>query len=134
MQTDEHDRRRKTWELFFLESDQKSEVIRKVVDEFGVTEETVKEDFEQMEDWLPKLNQSGRVEELSMLLELQRTRQRLREMAAEAQEQNDLKLELSIRKEILSAIKLDERLGREIDRDAPSDIEDLMDDYLDSNL
>ena len=133
MKTDEHDRRRKTWELFFLDGAQKSEVIRQVADEFGVKEETVKEDFEQMEDWLPELNQSGRVVELSMLLELQRTRQRLREMAAEAQEEDDLKLELSIRKEILSAIKLDERLGREINRDAPSDMDDLIEESLDSS-
>ena len=85
-----------------------------------------------MEDWLPELTHSARVAELSLVYELEETRQRLYEMAEEAQEAGDLTAELRIHQAIIKTIKLGSEFNDDISRDPieKSSIEETMDDIM----
>ena len=128
MRSDTRDRRKRTWELLQMEGVSEEEAVTTVADEHGVNESTVGEDIRNMEEWLPKISRSAREAELSLLYELEENRQRLYEMADEARDQEDLRMELKIRRSIVNTIKLGGQLDDDINRDPkePAYLSDAM--------
>lgn len=128
MRSETRDRRKKTWELLRIEGLSEEEAVTTVAEEHDVSESTVSEDIRNMEEWLPEISRSAREAELSLLYELEENRQRLHEMADEARDNDDLSVELKIRRSIVNTIKLGGQLNEEIDRnpDEPTGIADEL--------
>ena len=128
MRSETRDRRKKTWELLQIEGLSEEEAVATVAEEHDVSESTVSEDIRNMEEWLPEISRSAREAELSLLYELEENRQRLHEMADEARDNDDLSVELKIRRSIVNTIKLGGQLNEEIDRnpDEPTGIADEL--------
>ena len=101
----------------------------RIADEYGVDESTVSDDIQNMEVWLPEISRSAREAELSLLYELEETRQRLYEMAEEAEEKDDIATELRIRRTIINSIKLGSQLNEEIDRTPRTETERVTDQF-----
>jgi len=133
MRSETRDRRKKTWELLQIEGLSEEEAVTTVAEEHDVSESTVSEDIRNMEEWLPEISRSAREAELSLLYELEENRQRLHEMADEARDNDDLSMELKIRRSIVNTIKLGGQLNEEIDRN-PDEPTDLADELLKDSL
>ena len=132
MRSEIRDRRKRTWELLQMEGVSEEEAVTTVAEEHDVNEPTVSEDIHNMEEWLPKISRSSREAELSLLYELEENRQRLYEMADEARDQEDLRMELKIRRSIVNTIKLGGQLDDDINRD-PKEPAYLSDEMLDDS-
>lgn len=109
MNSDLLERREKTFDLLIVKGFSYSKVVRKIADEYDVTESGVKSDISRMENWLPKLveDDATRKDGLVRLRELRGNRQRLQQMALEAQRDNDRIDELRIREQIEQSVELD---------------------------
>ncbi|WP_049898898.1 hypothetical protein [Halococcus agarilyticus] len=129
MCSETRDRRKSTWQLLQMEGVSEEETVATVAEEHGVNESTVSEDIRNMEEWLPKISRSAREAELSLLYELEENRQRLYEMADEARDEEDLSMELKIRRSIVNTIKLGGQLNEDIDRN-PDEPTDLLDEMI----
>ena len=131
MRPELRDRRRETWRLLHIEGIPEKEAIPELTEEYGVSEATISEDIRSMEEWLPEISRSAREAELSLVYELEETRQRLYAMAEEAQKEDDLQTELKIQQTIINTIELGRELEHDnIDRDPPADIEEKMDELM----
>jgi len=135
MRPELRDRRRETWRLIHIEGISEKEAIAELTEKYGVSEATISEDIRSMEEWLPEISRSAREAELSLVYELEETRQRLYAMAEEAQKEDDLQTELKIQQTIINTIELGRELEQDdIDRDPPADIEEKMDELTTGNL
>jgi transcriptional antiterminator len=135
MRPELRDRRRETWRLLHVEGISEKEAIAELTDEYGVSEGTISEDIRSVEEWLPEISPSAREAELSLVYELEETRQRLYAMAEEAQKEDDLQTELKIQQSIINTIELGRELEHDnIDRDPPADIEEKMDELTKGGL
>ena len=105
-----------------------AEATSMITAEYDVAESTVREDINTMSEWLPEVSRSARVAELSLVYEVEETRQRLYEMAEEARDNDDVDVELKIQQRIIDTIKLSNRLRDDIDRDPQE--ETLLDEMM----
>lgn len=119
MEPELRERRQRTWELLVLEGCPEREVVGRLSDAHGISEDTIREDIRNMVEWLPELDYSE--DEWAMresrLRELRVVRQRLHEMAKEAKEEDDLRMELDIYRELIRTLNIDEDLTDKLDRD-----------------
>lgn len=135
MRPELRDRRRETWRLLHVEGISEKEAIAELTEEYGVSEGTISEDIRSMEEWLPEISRSAREAELSLLYELEETRQRLYAMTEEARKEDDLQTELKIQQTIINTIKLGRELEQDdINRDPPADFEEKMDEVTKGSL
>lgn len=111
MNTKDHERRQRIWELLTYEGHTYSEVIETVADEFGEDEETVEEEIENVRKWLPKLDVFRDTPGITLLAELRENRRRLHQMAKTAHEQEEFAEELKIRSEINRSINMERYLA-----------------------
>lgn len=128
MRPETRDRRKTTWKLLEVDGISEAEATSTITAEYDVAESTVREDINTMEEWLPEMSRSARVAELSLVYEVEETRQRLYEMAEEAQDNGDFDMELKIQQRIIDTIKLSNRLRDDIDRDPRE--ETLLDEMM----
>lgn len=132
MRPELRDRRRETWKLLQVDGLSEKEAVAELAEEYDVSEETISEDIRSMEEWLPEISRSAREAELSLVYELEETRQRLYAMAEEAEQEDDLQTELKIQRTIINTIKLGRELEHsDIDRDPPPTVEEKMDEMTD---
>lgn len=109
MNADLRARRERTWELLVIEGLDPDEAVDQLAAAYGVTPATIRQDITRMDAWLPALATRPATDE-SRILELRQTRQRLYQMAREAQAADDLRLELDIYREVIRTLTLDEEL------------------------
>jgi transposase len=128
MRPETRDRRKATWKLLKVDGVSEAEATSTITAEYDVAESTVRKDINTMAEWLPEVSQSARVAELSLVYEVEETRQRLYEMAEEAQDNGDVDMELKIQQRIIDTIKLSNRLRDDIDRDPRE--ETLLDEMM----
>ena len=128
MRSETRDRRRATWKLLEMDGVSEAEATSMITAEYDVAESTVREDINTMSEWLPEVSRSARVAELSLVYEVEETRQRLYEMAEEARDNDDVDVELKIQQRIIDTIKLSNRLRDDIDRDPQE--ETLLDEMM----
>ena len=129
MDSELRDRRRATWRYLQINGVSEQEAASRVADEYDVDESTVSEDIRDMEVWLPEISRSEHEAQISLIYELEETRQRLYEMAEEAEEANETATELRIQRTIINSIKLGSQLNEEIDRSPRSEIERTADKF-----
>lgn len=111
MNTEDRERRQRIWELLTYEDHTYSEVIETVADEFEEDEETVEEDIQDIEKWLPKLDVFRDVQGIALLAELRRNRRKLHRMAEAVHEQEEYAEERKIRSEINRSINMERYLA-----------------------
>lgn len=124
MRDDLRQRRERTWELLVVMGIEYSQAVARIASEFDCSEGTVKSDISRMESWLPDLDvnyYSG----VSRLRELRQQRQRLNQMAMQAQQDEDRDQELKVRKEIRQNITKDIRMSQRLGlaNEEPTEIE-----------
>lgn len=124
MRDDLRQRRERTWELLVVMGIEYSQAVTRIASEFDCSEGTVKSDISRMESWLSELDvnyYSG----VSRLRELRQQRQRLNQMAMQAQQdearEEELKVRKEIRRNIEKDIKMSQRLG--LTNEEPTEIE-----------
>ena len=132
MRPETRDRRRATWKLLEIDGVSEAEATSTITAEYDVAESTVRDDINSMAEWLPEVSRSARVAELSLVYEVEETRKRLYEMAEEAQEDDDVSMELKIQQRIIDTIKLSNQLRDDIDRDPREEI--LIDEMAGDSL
>lgn len=111
MRAEDHERRQRIWELLVYEDPALREVIETITDEFDTSRETVEDDLNSIDEWLPKLDLFREVQGVSLLAELRQNRQRLYEMAEEARDQDELVEERKIRAEINRSLNMERHLS-----------------------
>lgn len=113
MRDDLRQRRERTWELLVVMGIGYSQAVARIASEFDCSEGTVKSDISRMESWLPELDvnyYSG----VSRVRELRQQRQRLNQMAMQAQQNEDLQEERKIRQTIIRSIIKDVRITQRL--------------------
>ena len=111
MDPEVHKRRRQIWRLLVEDALALGEIIETVADDFDTAPETIEEDLETINNWLPELDLLREVLGVALLAEVRRNRQRLHQMAEQAHEQDDLVQERKIRSEINRSLNIERQLG-----------------------
>lgn len=111
MNPEEHERRRRIWQLLTQDDRSLREIIEVVADDFDTAPKTVEEDLETIEEWLPELDLLREVPSISLLAKLRQNRQQLHQMAEQAHEQDDLVQERQIRSEINRSLNIERQLS-----------------------
>lgn len=114
-------RREETWEMLIVKGYEYSRVVSTLADRYDCDEQAIKSDIRRMDKWINKLDRFTDTDATSRLKEIRRNRQRLHQMATEARSQEDIGLELSIRRRIDKAVELDVELSQSVgktDREA----------------
>lgn len=132
MNTEDHERRQRIWELLTYEDHTYSEVIETVADEFGEDEERVEKEIENIGKWLHKLDVFRDAPGITLLAELRENRRRLHQMAKTVHEQEEFVEERKIRSEINRSINMERHLANSTltVRKKSHEYEDLFDDVL----
>lgn len=107
MNADLRARRERTWELLVIRGMDRDEAVDRLSTSFGVRPSTIRTDIARMDEWLPALAARPATDE-SRVLELRLARQRLYQMARDAHEADDLRLELDIYREVIRTLSLDD--------------------------
>lgn len=131
MDPEVHERRRRIWRLLVEDDLALGEIIETVADDFDTAPETIEEDLETIDDWLPELDLLREVPGIALLAEVRQNRQRLHQMAEQAHEQDDLTQERKIRSEINRSLNIERQLSNsdlKITRTPPSELEDILDE------
>lgn len=108
------ERRDRTFELLVTQGRGYTEVVETVTDEFDASKTAVETDISRMNDWLPKLVDEldrGREDGKLRLRELKKNRQRLQQLAADAEKPSK---ELRYRRTIEQSIKTELQLRQSI--------------------
>lgn len=111
MKAEDHERRRRIWELLVYEDPALTDVIKTITEEFETSRETVEADLDSIDEWLPKLDLFRQVQGVALLAELRQNRQRLYEMAGEARDDDELVEERKIRAEINRSLNMERYLS-----------------------
>lgn len=111
MKAEDHERRRRIWELLVYEDSALTDVIETITEEFETSRETVEADVDSIDEWLPKLDLFRQVPGVALLAELRQNRQRLYEMAEEARDDEELVEERKIRAEINRSLNMERHLS-----------------------
>ena len=122
------ERREETWERLVIQGVAYGTVVSELADKYDTTESAIKADISRMDDWLPELDEASLSSGVSRLRELRDNRQRKQQMAHEAREVDNLKLELEIRREIDQAIETDVTLAQSLGETERED--ETLDDLL----
>lgn len=108
------ERRDRTFELLVTQGRDYSDVVETIVDEFDVTKTAVETDISRMNDWVPDLVEQldrGREDGKLRLRELKKNRQRLQQLAADA---DDPSKEVKYRRHIEQSIQTELQLRQSI--------------------
>lgn len=130
MDPEVHERRRRIWRLLVEDDLALGEIIETVADDFDTAPETIEEDLETIDDWLPELDLLREVPGVALLAEVRQNRQRLHQMAEQAHEQDDLTQERKIRSEINRSLNIERQLSNsdlKITRTPSPEFEELLD-------
>ncbi|MFC7008526.1 hypothetical protein [Halalkalicoccus salilacus] len=111
MKAEDHERRRRIWELLVYEDPALTDVIKTITEEFETSKQTVEADLDSIDEWLPKLDLFRQVQGVALLAELRQNRQRLYEMAGEARDDDELVEERKIRAEINRSLNMERYLS-----------------------
>lgn len=120
MDSDLLERREKTFDLLVVEGRPYSQVVATIARQFDCAESTVRTDISRMTErengqpgWIVDMTQAQAATKdgLTRLLELRRNRQRLQQLAADA---DDAEVELQIRERIDDSIDLDVALSQSL--------------------
>lgn len=111
MKAEDHERRRRIWELLVYEDPALTDVIKTITEEFETSKQTVEADLDSIDEWLPKLDLFREVQGVALLAELRQNRQRLYEMAGEARDDDELVEERKIRAEINRSLNMERYLS-----------------------
>lgn len=131
MEPEVHERRQRIWRLLVEDDLSFREIIETVADDFETTPETIEEDLQTIDDWLPELDLLREVPGIALLAEVRQNRRRLHRMAEQAHDQDDLVQERKIRSEINRSLNIERQLGNsdlEITHTPPQEVEDLLDE------
>lgn len=131
MDPEVHERRRRIWRLLVEDDLALGEIIETVADDFDTAPETIEEDLETIDDWLPELDLLREVPGIALLAEVRQNRQRLHQMAEQAHEQDDLTQERKIRSEINRSLNIERQLSNSdltITRTPSPGIEEILED------
>ncbi|WP_336361944.1 hypothetical protein [Halalkalicoccus salilacus] len=131
MDPEVHERRRRIWRLLVEDDLALGEIIETVADDFDTAPETIEEDLETIDDWLPELDLLREVPGIALLAEVRQNRQRLHQMAEQAHEQDDLTQERKIRSEINRSLNIERQLGNsdlKITHIPPPGVEEMLED------
>lgn len=105
-----HSRREELWKRYVLFGEPREEVVADVAADFDVTPETIADDLQGIDAWLPELDVRRDVTGISLLAELRVNRQRLHQLAHDANSEEDITAERQIREEINRSLDLERRL------------------------
>ena len=86
MRDDLRERRRKTFQLWWVEGRPRHEVCERLADEYDVQPNTIDRDMERVDTWLPKLDQRPSEARLWVKTMRQNIRERQRELRAAKQD------------------------------------------------
>lgn len=111
MNPEKHERRQRIWELIVRDDRVLTDIIATITEEFNVSTETVEDDIDTIDEWLPELDLLREVQGISLLAELRQNRQRLHQMADEAHNQGESTQERQIRAEINRSLNLERQLS-----------------------
>lgn len=131
MDPEVHKRRRQIWRLLVEDDLALGEIIETVADDFDTAPETIEEDLETIDDWLPELDLLREVPGIALLAEVRQNRQRLHQMAEQAHEQDDLTQERKIRSEINRSLNIERQLSNSdltITRTPSPGVEEMLED------
>ena len=130
MDPEEHERRRRIWQLLVEDDLSLGEIIETVADDFDTDPETVEADLETIDDWLPELDLLRDIPGIALLAEIRQNRQRLHQMAERARDQDDLVQERKIRSEINRSLNIERQLGTSDMQTTrtSTDIDNILDD------
>lgn len=131
MDPEVHERRRRIWRLLVEDDLALGEIIETVADDFDTAPETIEEDLETIDDWLPELDLLREVPGIALLAEVRQNRQRLHQMAEQAHEQDDLTQERKIRSEINRSLNIERQLSNSdltITRTPSPGVEEMLED------
>lgn len=109
------ERRDRTFELLVTQGRGYTEVVETITDEFDASKTAVETDISRMNDWLPKLVDEldrGREDGKLRLRELKKNRQRLQQLAADAEKPSkELKYRRTIEQSIKTELQLRQSIG-----------------------
>jgi hypothetical protein len=109
------ERRDRTFELLVTQGRGYTEVVETITDEFDASKTAVETDISRMNDWLPKLVDEldrGREDGKLRLRELKKNRQRLQQLAADAEKPSkELKYRRTIEQSINTELQLRQSIG-----------------------
>jgi len=107
-------RRRETWEMLIVKGYDYRRVVDTLADRYGVATGTIEADIYRLPDWIDKLAYYDDDHGAARLMELRDNRQRLHQMATEARKDEDIPLELKIRRRIDKALETDIELSQSL--------------------
>lgn len=113
MRDELRERRERTWEVLVELGVDYGDAVSRIAQEFDCAEGTVKSDISRMDSWIRDLDVAYYTG-ISRLRELRSQRQRLNQMAMQAQQDEDLAEERKIRKTILDSIIKDIRASQKL--------------------
>jgi len=114
MQQDLRKRRDETFEMLVVKGYDYRRVVSTLSDRYDVKPKTVEKDISRMSDWLPHLSHYDDDNGAGRMRELQKNRQRLHQMATEARQEDDTRLELRIRRQIDAAVETEVELAQSL--------------------
>ena len=110
MTPEERARRQQLWQRHLKNGEDRETVIADLAAEFEVAEQTLEEDLDTIDEWLPRLDVLRNVGGISLLAELRANRQHLHQLADDARDADDLTEERKVREEINRSLNLERRM------------------------
>lgn len=107
-------RRQETWDLLVVKGIDYGKVVSRIASKYDISESGVESDISRMDNWLPELDPHNLESGLSRIRELRQNRQRLQQMALEAQNEGNLDKELRIRRQIEESVETDVELAQSL--------------------
>lgn len=107
-------RRDETFEMLVVKGYDYRRVVDTLAERYDVSPETIKTDINRMDDWLPRLTFYDDDDGAGRLRELKKNRQRMHQMATEARQDDDLRLELKIRRNIGTAVETEVEVAQSL--------------------
>lgn len=109
------ERRDRTFELLVTQGRAYTDVVETITDEYDASKTAVETDISRMNDWVPKLVDEldrGREDGKLRLRELKKNRQRLQQLAADAEDPSkELKYRRTIEQSIETELQLRQSIG-----------------------
>lgn len=109
------ERRDRTFELLVTQGRAYTDVVETITDEYDASKTAVETDISRMNDWVPKLVDEldrGREDGKLRLRELKKNRQRLQQLAADAEDPSkELKYRRTIEQSIKTELQLRQSIG-----------------------
>lgn len=135
MRPDLRERRIATWEQLVVKGQRYSDVVEHIAEDYDCSPRTVEGDISKMDEWLPKLEPEISDMGVSRIRELRRNRQRMQQMATQAQAQGDPDVELKVRREIDRNIKDDVNIAQSLGltREEPAKHSHMLTSELDDD-